>query len=643
MINPFEKRTTEFLRDAEAFLSVVTPEPLESFFKKPANEGRLYDRLVTVIGSPGSGKTTLATLFEYQAITTLLKNADTNSRKPLLAALNACFAISDGQPRILGTRLPLESGYREFWEFPYRPEVKNGLLSSLIQSRAVLGWIRNIRQSHSNNVRIDVKFRGDSAAAIDAIGGESIGDIERKASEVEHAVYQISAALIAPPEDRIPESAISPYRPFDVIDSIEITDEISGIVRHLEPLIILDDAHVLHKAQFAFVRKWLAGRELSVARWMITRMDALSAKEVLTEIDSNNVLPEQAGPSEDREMTKIFFQGTKGRAPLRNNFRRMALDMASRYMKYLPVLEKREIRDLQSFLINEPGQLTGGQLEELRRDVEKLIQRNHLASKVIETLRTEVRSFVKGARKIDLGEDVQLEMLRILIHRYLNRIPQADLFGEEVDSAPSKPVHASAPVADGARIHLLHRFGRPYYYGADAVCDASDENAELFLRLAGRLVAQAETRLTRGRNASLSIQEQHKLLVERANEIIAGWAFPEADAVKKLTETIANQCVTKTKEDNAPLGGGANAIGIPSDEFEKLVEDDPKIARILHYAVGYNAITLVPHYGTKKKIWYLLELGGSVKLKYGLTLSRGGFLEREATDLKQWISEGSYR
>ena len=60
MTNPFEKRATEYLRDDEAFLAVVTPEPLATFFQKDAEEERLYDRLSVIIGAPGSGKTTLA-------------------------------------------------------------------------------------------------------------------------------------------------------------------------------------------------------------------------------------------------------------------------------------------------------------------------------------------------------------------------------------------------------------------------------------------------------------------------------------------------------------------------------------------------------------------------------------------------------
>ena len=43
MANPFEKRATEYFRDDEAFLAIVTPEPLVTFLQQPAHDGSLYD------------------------------------------------------------------------------------------------------------------------------------------------------------------------------------------------------------------------------------------------------------------------------------------------------------------------------------------------------------------------------------------------------------------------------------------------------------------------------------------------------------------------------------------------------------------------------------------------------------------------
>ena len=59
MANPFEKRASEYRRDDEAFLPLVTPDPLITFFKKHADDGKLYDQLSVIIGAPGSGKTTV--------------------------------------------------------------------------------------------------------------------------------------------------------------------------------------------------------------------------------------------------------------------------------------------------------------------------------------------------------------------------------------------------------------------------------------------------------------------------------------------------------------------------------------------------------------------------------------------------------
>jgi hypothetical protein len=48
---------------------------------------------------------------------------------------------------------------------------------------------------------------------------------------------------------------------------------------------------------------------------------------------------------------------------------------------------------------------------------------------------------------------------------------------------------------------------------------------------------------------------------------------------------------------------------------------------------------LIPEHRTKKRLWCLIELGGILLLHHGLTLKRGGFLERRIPDLQRLMGE----
>lgn len=637
MENPFERRATEWLRDEEAFLAVVSPEPVGTFLS-----GReLYDPLVIVRGTPGSGKTTLAKLFQYPTIAALLRNSNFPSYRAIVSALVECRAISDDEkPLVVGCRLPMETDYREIWQFPYPDDLKLRLMHTLIQARAVLAWLRNLKAGGADLARVRIVPRADAEAATEAIGGVRGSDLLERARGVELALYQISAALVTPDADALPAEMIGAYRPFDVIERFEVAsgpDEDAPWIE-LRPLVVLDDAHILHPMQFEGLQRWLARRETRVSRWILTRLDLLSPQEAFAAAAATPPeYGELPGLTKARDITEILLQGTgENRRAQRLAFRKMARDMAGRYLRQMPLFSAKGLVDLSNLMRTDPEQISQAKRRDLAEEVNRAQTRLSISPARRAQLEEEIARYEKSMTGEEPAEDLRLAMLSVLMHRYVKRTPQVGIFGE--DPEPSKPLTADADVLAAARIHLHHKFNRPYYYGIEDLCDASSENAEQFLRLAALLVDHAATQIIRRKERSISTGTQSALLRQRASEILKGWSFPHHQAVRVLVTTLAERCLAKTLEPNAPLSAGANAYGIRQSEFDRLAQAYPDLAKALQFGLAYNAFTLVPNHSCKGERWSLLELGGIVCLSYGLTLKRGGFLEGSSEDLARVLA-----
>jgi len=631
MDNPFERRATEFVRNEEAFLALVSPEPLDVYLRSYAEAGRLYDRLVVLLGTPGSGKTTIGKLFEYPMLSTLVRHSSTQTYRELLSVLSDLGTIKNGVPALLGCRIPMESDYREIWEYPYPNDLKDGLLKALLQSRAVLTWFRYLGRMGYKPENVQAVASGISDAALKAIGGTDGASILSKAREVEHAVYEIVGSLVPPEIDEIKQAATEAYRPFDVIESLSITTD-DGITESLIPMVILDDAHTLNPTQFSNLVRWLARRELRIARWILTRLDVLAPEDaiasILTSGEDSAALP---GITSSREITTIALQRSLNRREHRNKFRRIAKDMANRYLSQMQQFSSRKLENLAALLGDDSVHLTASKLRELETATNNMQRTLNVSADRRTAFVDQIESY--AANQPQLSQDDKLAILRILLNRYAKRVPQGLLFETDADPEPSKPLAISPEVCEAARLHLLHGYDRAYYYGIDDLCDASSENAEQFLRMAAILVEALSIRLIRSKPPFLTATEQHELLRRRANEFIRDWNFPRFELVRKLIDYIAERCLSVSLAPNAWIGAGANAFGIPQEEFDELHTKFPDLSRVLQYAVAYNAVSLVPKYECKNRVWCLLELGGMVILDRGLTLRRGGFVEGSIEEL----------
>lgn len=638
MDNPFQRRATEFLRDEEAFLAIVSPEPVTFYLRTPGQAGRLYDRLVVMRGTPGSGKTTLARLFEYPALAALLRNSSLPTYQALVAALGECGAIAEERPAVLGCRLPLETDYRDFWEFPYPDGLKNGLMAALIQARAVLAWIRHLAATGIDESAIRIVPRVDAESIVSAIGGTDGAQVAARARQVEKALYQVIGALIAPRESDLPPEATGAYQPFDIIESFQVAGPPGDQkpVLDLRPLAILDDAHVLQPTQFRALERWLARRELRIARWVISRLDVLLPQEALaavTEDQSDRV--SYPGLSQDREIEVVLLQSSGPRRENRTNFRRMAKDMAGRYLRRMPILSTRNLVVLGDLLGDQEATISPSEVKRLAESIDGVQHRLRIADSRRAAYEKELQEFRVGGKPA--APDIGLAMLAVMLHRYEKRRGQQSFFGDDSDPEPSRPVTANPSVYEAARLHLLHKFERSYFYGIDDLCDASSENAEQFLQLAAVLVETAATQVIRAKPALLNPETQHQLLRRRGGQIIEKWNFPHHLSVRRLVTKLAERCVEVTMLPNGWLT--PNAFGIAQEEFDTLPNSHRELAQTLQFAVAYNAVTLVPRYPCKGREWCLVELGGVVILKHGLTLKRGGFIESTADELAGMLRE----
>ncbi len=640
MNNPFEKRATEFLRDNTAFLSVVTPDPLYVFFEEGAKDGSIFDRLCMVIGTPGSGKTTIARLLQFETINTIIKSKNHLDYKTLLGALSACEMVSDQIPKVIGCRIPMESEYREVWELPYSKDLKFGLLKSILQSRAVISWVKSIEKSGGFSLPDStVKYKDNAEVAAESIGGYDLLDVLEKARHIEQLIYKVTAGLIPPSESNLPKASTAPYHPFDVIEEFQIKRANENAVVNLRPLVMLDDVHSLHPTQLSLMRSWLTKRETKISRWMLMRLDAQTPESILNQGITTRVDSEfETTINERREIKHIWLQGSsdRDRALSRKNFRQMAKNMADKYLRHMPIFQREGLLKIQNLLGTATDSLTDSQLSSLEKKLDSFQRKSNISPKIRKSLESEIEAYCLGSQSIDIGSEVKLAMLRILMHRYVKRVPQASLFdttSEQKSPEPKKRITVDSGVADGARIHLLHEFNRPYYFGVNTVCDASSENAEQFLHLAGRLVSTSEARVIRKKPALLPVGYQHKLLKEKSDQIIEEWEFPRHKDVIRLCLFIAKECLDRSLESNASLGGGANAFGILQEEFTGISESYAELAQVLKFGVAYSAISLKPNYKVKKQNWTLIELTGPFIIRAGLTFSRGGFLERKVEDL----------
>lgn len=644
MQNPFKKRATEFIEDAASFVSITSSLPLNLFFEGYSTE--LFDRLVTVVGSPGSGKTTLARLVDIETLFKLLTPSSPNS-KNLKSTLIEYQIINNNNPLFLSYRLPSSSNLRDIWELPYSEKLRSMLLRSFIQAKAILGWMRKLEKVEINISDIHIISKEGSDAQSNLLHADNALEFRQYAREVEEGILRVITSLLPPNEEELLGTISNlPFNAFEVIESFFIPNSSEQFTDafFLKPMLIIDDAHELHSNQFQDLTQWLKNREMKITRWLMTRIDTIAHQDfriALMAADNDKPTP---GTTLGRDYIFINLQSTNID---RKKFRSIARDISQQYIQQMPSFSRKGVKTLSDCLSNPPQPISKTDLGKLQNSVTQLLTEIRLPEYKIKKIQDSIPA--------NLSKDQFLATFRILLNREKKRSPQNDIFAFTVESSDGISVlepdeteeeddkkeisTIKSALLRGAEIQLMHEYDRPFFYTFDRLADASSNNIEQFIYLAGALVDGLETKLLRGKPAELDAKEQHQFLIERATQAIKEWDFPNCESVKKLILFIAKKCTERTLEPNAPLNDGANAFGIPQQEMNELQVKAPTLVPVLHFAFAYNALSLKESYECKNKTWCLFVLTGLPCIAHKLTLNQGGFCEGHLFDLVEAINQ----
>lgn len=637
MANPFTTfRAAEHADTMEGFLSLVVPEPLDQYFSKFFHDGVLFRRAMFVYGQPGSGKTTLARLFEPMALATLLRNDSSPAFAAVRVSVARTGALGEDRSSILGARIPMESDFRDLADLPYSPEIKKQLLLRLVQARTVLRWFSQLQQVGVSPAAVEVVAKDGFESNLASVGGNTGNGLVDRARVVESQIYNILGALVPPSEGNFSAELQQPYQLFDILAEFKIPAEVAdshNLDTRLRPFVILDDAHSLATQQFQDLRQWIVRREIAVGRWVLSRLDALSPSEVASEFTLSESQDDVPGVSQQRDFDVIALQGIgTERSEARRQFKKVAEAMGRRYLKQVEAFNRSQISELSSILETSVTAVQEPRLAEWKVEIKREVQKRGLSKSILDGLTKTADALMK--QKGESGRDLHVALMRILVHRRAV-VRQLSLFENE-DTEAVLP-QADAGLFAGAEIHLARSFGRPYFYGFNQLALASSENPEMFVRLAGALVDASLNQMLRRKKPALSAAQQDRLLREKAMEMTKQWNFPEAAGVRRLIHGIAARCAKATDAPNAYLRSGANAIGIPMADYELLLEQSGHMSSILKYGVAYSAFSVSLDRSVKNKSWCLITLGGIACISNGLTLALGGFVEGTGEELESLV------
>ena len=626
--NPFRLRASEQATIEDQFLSLVGPDALDLLPKD-----QLWDRLVIIESAPGAGKTTILRLFTPGSLRLLSRLRDQDAYRLLSEQLTEVGALRETGPAVVGILVSCREQYATIQDLPVDAQVQIRWFFGLLDARLTLLTLRSILALHGLSYPRDahrIEFRPNDNATVvsQPINGAQLYD---KASNAESNLTDSLNSLMGVTDVSADlSSGLQLPRTLHTCDVFVDGDPLKQRV-----LLMFDDVHELTLEQRLALRRDLERRELTVARWLAQRSQAVESTE-----------PLDFARTEGRDYAEIRIEEWARTSRRGQRFYSLLDEISNRRI----LRSQIGVETLESCLMT-------------NLSTDREIERANSAKIVAKELAIDG---VKGHQKFDEwihgtidAESTTLDALAAAVEWRRLSITMSQRLGRrqlplDIPLAVSElQDRDSSSIRTAAELFLAKEHRLPFYYGMKRIRQLSSWNIEQFLRVAGDLFEQvlASVTLSRGSVSQLTATQQDTLIraVSRQRLSVLPKEVPFGGDVQRLVTAIGKFCQLETFRETAPYAPGVTGVGISEADVTRLREAAEsskqtmlrRLSRVLGSAIANNVLEVRPNVNVKGGIWTVFFLNRLYCPEFDLPLEYSGYKERVGIDrLALWTGSG---
>ncbi len=626
--NPFRLRASEQATIEDQFLSLVGPDALDLLPKD-----QLWDRLVIIESAPGAGKTTILRLLTPPSLRLLSRLKDQDAYRLLSEQLTDLGALTERGPAVVGILVNCREQYATIQDLPVDEQVQIRWFFGLLDARLTLLTLRSILALYGLSYPRDahrIEFLPNENATIvsQPVNGAQLYD---EASKAENNLTDSLNSLMGV-TDVSADLSVGLQLPRTLHTSDILVD---GKPLQQRVLLMFDDVHELTLEQRLALRRDLERRELTVARWLAQRSQAVEATEPLA-----------FARTEGRDYAEIQIEEWARTTRRGQRFYSLLDEISNRRILRAQV----GVETLEACLLTT---LSTDREFERANDAKTIARRSAVDSvrghqKFDEWIQGTLEAEATTADAFEMAIDWR--KLSILMSQRLGRrqlpldIPLAVSEFENRDSSS---------IRTAAELFLAKEHRLPFYYGMKRIRQLSSWNIEQFLRVAGDLFEQvlASVTLSRGSVSQLTATQQDTLIraVSRHRLSVLPKEVPFGEDVQRLVTAIGKFCQLETFRETAPYAPGVTGVGISESDVTRLREaaqssKQPmlqRLSRVLASAIANNVLEVRPNVNVKGGTWTVFFLNRLYCPEFDLPLEYSGYKERVGIDrLALWTASG---